>query len=41
MQGSMSRISSGAPAAFERVNYMRMISSYTARTGKNNPQKKE
>jgi dihydroorotate dehydrogenase (fumarate) len=28
MQGSMSRVSSGEPAAFERVNYMRLLSEY-------------
>jgi dihydroorotate dehydrogenase (fumarate) len=28
MQGSMSRVSCGEPAAFERVNYMRLLSEY-------------
>ena len=38
MQGSMSRLSSGAPAAFERVNYMRVLSAYTLRTAEDKPQ---
>ncbi len=29
LQGSMSRMSSGEPATFERANYMRILSSYT------------
>jgi dihydroorotate dehydrogenase (fumarate) len=28
MQGSMSRVSSGEPAAFERANYMKVLGSY-------------
>jgi dihydroorotate dehydrogenase (fumarate) len=31
MQGSMSRRSAGDPAAFERGNYMKVISSYVLR----------
>jgi dihydroorotate dehydrogenase (fumarate) len=31
MQGSMSRVSAGEPAAFERANYMKMLGSYGAR----------
>ncbi len=32
MQGSMSRLSAGEPPAFERTNYMRVLSSYVVRT---------
>ena len=31
MQGSMSRVSAGEPAAFERANYMKMLGSYGTR----------
>lgn len=34
MQGSMSRVACGEPPAFERVNYMRLLSEYTLRLEK-------
>jgi dihydroorotate dehydrogenase (fumarate) len=34
MQGSMSRKSAGSPAAFERANYMKVVSSYIFRAPK-------
>ena len=32
MQGSMSQIAVAEPAAFERANYMKVLSSYALRT---------